>query len=90
MRERRSNEQCFRWSMTIRALHQMLFRGLNRIDQRFTILKEAYNLVPHANTGGVMNAEDIAMASKGSQVGAVRKTKDRKQASEPTRQQAAR
>lgn len=45
MRKRKCIEQCFGWAKTIGGLRQVMFRGLERIDQRFTLAMAAYNLV---------------------------------------------
>ncbi len=45
MRKRKRIEQCFGWGKTIGGLRQLMARGLNRVDQRFTLTMAAYNLV---------------------------------------------
>jgi IS5 family transposase len=45
MRKRKCIEQCFGWVKTIGGLRQLMFRGLERVDQRFTLAMAAYNLV---------------------------------------------
>jgi len=45
MRKRKCIEQCFGWGKTIGGLHQLMHRGLDRVDQRFTLTMAAYNLV---------------------------------------------
>ena len=45
MRKRKRIEQCFGWAKTIGGLRQLVYRGLDRVDQRFTLAMAAYNLV---------------------------------------------
>lgn len=42
--KRKRIEQCFGWAKTAGGLRQFLFRGLQRVDQRFTLTMAAYNL----------------------------------------------
>lgn len=44
-RKRKRIEQCFGWAKTIGGLRQVMVRGVQRVDQRFTLTMAAYNLV---------------------------------------------
>ncbi len=45
MRKRKCITQCFGWAKIIGGLRQLMFRGLERVDQRFTLAMAVYNLV---------------------------------------------
>lgn len=45
MRKFKQIVQRFGWGKTIGGLRQLMARGLNRVDQRFTLTMVAYNLV---------------------------------------------
>ena len=45
MHKRKRIEQYFGWGKTIGGLRQLMAKGLNRVDQRFTLTMAAYNLV---------------------------------------------
>ena len=43
-RKRKCIEQCFGWGKTVGPLRRVMVRGLEKVDQLFTLTMAAYNL----------------------------------------------
>ncbi|MEX3809949.1 transposase, partial [Paraburkholderia sp. BR13439] len=43
-RKRKCIEQVFGWSKTVGRIRQVMYRGLQRVDQLFLLTQAAYNL----------------------------------------------
>jgi len=52
-RKRKCIEQCFGWAKVIGPMRQVMVRGLDKVDQVFTLTMAAYNLVRLRNLAGV-------------------------------------
>ena len=52
-RRRKCIEQCFGWGKTIGQIRQVMVRGLEKVDQLFTLTMAAYNLTRLRSLGAL-------------------------------------